>query len=41
MALVYRWAGVFSIWLAALVAGVAFCFGYPAEKKESREGQSA
>ena len=28
-------------WLAALVAGVAFCFGYPAEKKESREGQSA
>lgn len=36
MALVHRWAGVFSIWLAALVAGTAFCFGYQAEKKESR-----
>jgi len=41
MALVHRWVGVFSIWLAALVAGTAFCFGYQAEKKESREGQSA
>ncbi|MBF1681031.1 MAG: DUF1275 domain-containing protein [Rothia sp.] len=41
MALVTRWFGVFSIWLAALIAGTAFCFGYQAEKKELREDQGA
>ena len=41
MALVTRWFGVFSIWLAALIAGAAFCFGYQAEKKEVRENQGA
>lgn len=41
MAFVTRWFGVFSIWLAALIAGTAFCFGYQAEKKEVREDPGA